>query len=193
VQEAQVWLNFLTSAQSYKTHATHTRIITFIILNTPCFEIIRNAAVSTISPNKKYVENILVDLITLSPPFEFPDSPIRRFLPPPPRKFGGLFSGNTTVVEEPPAQNTHFLSRDALVEKMVIGLLVQPFLLESLASSVATSIARHFPFKVILDTTRQCAINDPTLTDQQVAGLLMNVSVISTLDSGEHLEGVLVS
>jgi hypothetical protein len=65
--------------------------------------------------------------------------------------------------------------------------------LENLGGSVASSIARHFPFKVILDTTRQCVINDPTLTDQQVAGLLMNVSVISTLDSGEHLEGVLVS
>lgn len=158
----------------HKEDENRMRLITFTLLNTDLLNTIKKALMENETQNKAPIENILSQLTNLSPPYYYSTSLLIE-----------TYQKNKT---------SPYLTRPLLLRMITLELLTQPFLLDHLSHRMVTDLATKLPFKDMLNTAVGLFYDEHVhLDDMAVAGLLMNMTELSDIDSGKYLDGALVS
>lgn len=156
---------------TYKNQDHRIRIITFCLYNTT---LLKSMKVSKDSKVKSYLETILIQLATFYEPYYYTTSPL--------------------IEKYQRRPNTPYMTRLKLLQMLTTELFTEPFFLDSVSKEVLTTLALRLPLKDILETVTELFLEPTTaLDDTAVAGLLMNLTVLGDVESGKHLDGVLVS
>jgi hypothetical protein len=120
------------------------------------------------------MEKVVYDLVTLNPPNKYAPSPL--------------------IQKNHKYAITQQLTRPILLRMLVVELFTQPFLLDTMSTKLIEELAVQLPLKDLLVTVSNMFIDKThTLSDISVAGLLMNITELSDIESGKHLDGILVS
>lgn len=180
-QDADLWSSLASASQllaSLLDPATYTnqdyriRIMTFCLYNTTLLKSMRHNKDSNLIPN---MESILIQLATFYEPY--------------------YYATSLLVEKYQRRPNTPYMTRPKLLHMLTTELLVEPFFLDHISQHTLTTLALKLPLRDILKTVTELFLEPTatTLDDTAVAGLLMNLTVLSDAESGKHLEGVLVS
>ncbi|KAG2200529.1 hypothetical protein INT47_012315 [Mucor saturninus] len=174
-------LSLLIDPMTYPQHQNdrnRMRLVTFALFNTDLLRQIKDVVMLHTTMEKGPLENIVFQLATLSPPYDYPTSLLVQ-----------TYGKNKKI--------TQYLTRPLLVRMLTLELLTQPFLLDHLSHHLATALVTHLPLKGILDTTATLFYHEDgqqqRLQNMAVAGLLMNITELSDIDSGKYLDGVLTT
>lgn len=146
------------------------RIMTFILYNTPLLSIMRD----TISqPTHSHIMGCILDrFVEFNPPYEYPPS---------------------WLIEKYHKNNTPiYLTRPALIRMIVVELLTLPFLLDNISTSIKSLTVNLLLKDVLLTISSLFHDNTTKLDDMAVAGLLINITALADIESGKHLDGLLV-
>jgi hypothetical protein len=153
------------------------RIITFALYNTNMLSCVKDIVVNN-TPHYPVIlpamEKILYELATLYPPYKYASSPL--------------------IQKYHKYSMTQYLTRPVLLRMLVVELFTQPFLFDNLSNQLVKELVIKLPLKDVLTTVSTMFINKTqTLDDISIAGLLMNITELSDVDSGKQLDGIIVS
>lgn len=169
-------LSLLIDPVTYPKHKedeNRIRLITFALFSTDLLSRMKDA-ITNPSSNTTPIENILFQLAIFFPPY--------------------YYSTSLLIEKYQKKSSTKYLTRPILLRMITVELLTKPFLLDNLSSRIVTEVVIQLPLKDILDTVASLFFdNNQSLDDMAVAGLLMNITELSDIESGKYLDGSLVS
>ncbi|KAL7326000.1 ubiquitin-protein ligase (E3) [Mucor circinelloides] len=162
----------LLDPATYTNQDYRIRIMTFCLYNTTLLKSMRHIKDSNLIPN---MESILIQLATFYEPY--------------------YYATSLLVEKYQRKPNTPYMTRPKLLHMLTTELLVEPFFLDHISQQTLTTLALKLPLRDILKTVMELFLEPAatTLDDTAVAGLLMNLTVLSDAESGKHLEGGLTN
>jgi ubiquitin-protein ligase E3 C len=148
------------------------RIITYALHNTALLKSMKHAILSS-TTGSTAIEEGLLQLVALKPPYYYTTSPL--------------------IEKHQTRPATRYLTRPNLVRMLTLDLFAEPFLLDHTSSATITQLTKQLPLNDVLESVTELFM-DPNvaLSDTAVAGLLMNITIMGDVESGVHIDNVLV-
>lgn len=161
----------LFDPSTYTNQDHRIRIMTFCLYNTTLLKSLKNTRDSNLT---SCMETILIQLAAFYEPYYYATSPL--------------------IEKYQRRPNTPYMTRPQLLRMLTTELLIEPFFLDRVSAHALATLASKLPLKDILETVTELFLEPTTtaLDDTAVAGLLMNLTVLSDVESGKHLDGILV-
>lgn len=149
------------------------RIMTFAIYQTTLFTSVKNTIMSH-TTLKTEMEYILLQLASFNPPY--------------------YYSTSALIQQYQKRPQSVYVTRDVILQKLVLEVFTEPFLLDTLAHSVTTKLVVELPFKCLLNNIIQLLTQQQhELKNYAITGLLMNVTELGDIENGKYLNSALVS
>lgn len=170
-------LFLLLDPSTYPNHhqdESRMRIITFALHNTTLLKSIKYTILSQSSfLNNSVIERALLQLVGLNPPYYYPTSPL--------------------IEKYQKRPITQYLTRSNIVRMLTLDLLTEPFLLDHVSGTTIAELTKLLALNDVLDSINKLFMDsNVTLDDAAVAGLLMNITIMGSIESGVHIDSVLV-